>query len=302
MKWVLSMQAASPQVRIGTWHGDLRCCASAASGLPFPPAATGRQPFCTVVHSPPGRRAAAVPWRRLVRPGRVHMLSGWVEAAPRWSRRRTLHVPTLGLARQFPSLSSCAHPCLLAAPAPAARGGPLPRASPHGRANHIPARARHCRAGGVGSTELSNFLTRAGVRCNLLTDQDSFRHVNRCRDYAWGRRTRPPRGRRARARAQGPACIAAAADRGSGTNTSLSPLPPPVPPAAPRPAWVPSARAAYTSLATPWPLSHPTTGAVRRRPRSQRPSGPERSTRPGARPADGARVRPTAERCWLLWG
>lgn len=34
-------------------------------------------------------------------------------------------------------------------------------------------------AGGVGSTELVNFLTRAGVRCNLLTDQDAVRHVNR---------------------------------------------------------------------------------------------------------------------------
>jgi hypothetical protein len=34
--------------------------------------------------------------------------------------------------------------------------------------------------GGVGSTELSNFLTRRGVRCNLLTDADAVRHVNRC--------------------------------------------------------------------------------------------------------------------------
>lgn len=36
-----------------------------------------------------------------------------------------------------------------------------------------------CSVGGVGSTELSNFLTRHGVRCNLLTDQDAVRHVNR---------------------------------------------------------------------------------------------------------------------------
>jgi hypothetical protein len=36
-----------------------------------------------------------------------------------------------------------------------------------------------CSVGGVGSTELSNFLTRhAGVACNLLTDQDTIRHVN----------------------------------------------------------------------------------------------------------------------------
>lgn len=34
-------------------------------------------------------------------------------------------------------------------------------------------------SGGVGSTELSNFLTQAGLRCNLLTDQDAIRHVNR---------------------------------------------------------------------------------------------------------------------------
>eukprot|EP00879_Flechtneria_rotunda_P031225 GHRR01034091.1.p2 GENE.GHRR01034091.1~~GHRR01034091.1.p2 ORF type:complete len:113 (+),score=23.38 GHRR01034091.1:508-846(+) len=36
-----------------------------------------------------------------------------------------------------------------------------------------------CSVGGVGSTELSNFLTRSGIRCNLLTDQDAIRHVNR---------------------------------------------------------------------------------------------------------------------------
>lgn len=34
-------------------------------------------------------------------------------------------------------------------------------------------------SGGVGSTELSNFLTQAGLSCNLLTDQDAVRHVNR---------------------------------------------------------------------------------------------------------------------------
>lgn len=33
-------------------------------------------------------------------------------------------------------------------------------------------------AGGVGSTELSNFLTQAGLRCNLVTDQDALRHVH----------------------------------------------------------------------------------------------------------------------------
>eukprot|EP00882_Tetradesmus_deserticola_P011750 GHRQ01012433.1.p1 GENE.GHRQ01012433.1~~GHRQ01012433.1.p1 ORF type:complete len:254 (+),score=62.62 GHRQ01012433.1:621-1382(+) len=36
-----------------------------------------------------------------------------------------------------------------------------------------------CSVGGVGSTHLSNFLTRAGISCNLLTDQDAMRHVNR---------------------------------------------------------------------------------------------------------------------------
>ncbi|WIA29135.1 hypothetical protein OEZ86_011646 [Tetradesmus obliquus] len=36
-----------------------------------------------------------------------------------------------------------------------------------------------CSVGGVGSTQLSNFLTRAGISCNLLTDQDGVRHVNR---------------------------------------------------------------------------------------------------------------------------
>jgi hypothetical protein len=36
-------------------------------------------------------------------------------------------------------------------------------------------------AGGVGSTHLSNFLTGAGLRCNLLTDQDAARHAAR-----WG--------------------------------------------------------------------------------------------------------------------
>jgi hypothetical protein len=33
--------------------------------------------------------------------------------------------------------------------------------------------------GGVGSTQLGNFLTQAGLTCNLLTDQDAIRHVNR---------------------------------------------------------------------------------------------------------------------------
>jgi len=37
------------------------------------------------------------------------------------------------------------------------------------------------RAGGVGSTELSNFLTQHGLRCNMLEDGDACRHVNRCR-------------------------------------------------------------------------------------------------------------------------
>jgi hypothetical protein len=36
-----------------------------------------------------------------------------------------------------------------------------------------------CSVGGVGSTELGNFLaTHAGLRCNLLTDQDAVRHVH----------------------------------------------------------------------------------------------------------------------------
>ncbi|KAF8072926.1 hypothetical protein HT031_000586 [Scenedesmus sp. PABB004] len=37
-----------------------------------------------------------------------------------------------------------------------------------------------CSPGGVGSTELSNFLTRdARLACNLLTDQDAMRHASR---------------------------------------------------------------------------------------------------------------------------
>lgn len=38
---------------------------------------------------------------------------------------------------------------------------------------------RACSAGGVGSTELSNFLNRHGITTNLLNDNDSMRHVNR---------------------------------------------------------------------------------------------------------------------------
>jgi hypothetical protein len=36
-----------------------------------------------------------------------------------------------------------------------------------------------CSVGGVGSTELCNALSRCGLRCNLLTDQDGLRHAPR---------------------------------------------------------------------------------------------------------------------------
>lgn len=45
----------------------------------------------------------------------------------------------------------------------------------------VPARTRHARAGGVGSTHLSNFLTRRGLQTNLLLDTDGLRHTPTCR-------------------------------------------------------------------------------------------------------------------------